>query len=115
MNGLSGLMGQGYNAAGGLSALYSDRASAVLGNGANRANVRTGGLSAITGANTALGQAQAGGVLGAAAARAAGAQNIANIGGEIFKVLAGGGGGAGSAGYVGAGGIPIPGSNPFIG
>jgi hypothetical protein len=72
-------MRQGYDAAGGITGLLSDRASAILGQGANRANVRSGGLSAITGANTQVGQAQAGGLIGSANARAAGANNIAGL------------------------------------
>ncbi len=83
ISGLSGLVSGGQNAAGGLSnltaGLGSDRASAILGTGANKANVRTGGLSAITGSNTEVGQAQAGGVLGAANARAAGANNLLSL------------------------------------
>jgi len=118
VNGLSALMGQGYNAAGGISGLLSDRASAILGQGANRANVRSGGLSAITGANTQVGQAQAGGLIGSANARAQGANNIAGLlTGGISTMLGRlplGGGGGGAAGYVGGGNIPIPGSNPYF-
>lgn len=90
---LSGLAASGQNAAGGLSnltaGLGSDRASAILGTGANKANVRTGGLSAITGSNTEVGQAQAGGILGAADAKAQGANNILNLLTTGAKLIAG--------------------------
>jgi hypothetical protein len=90
----------GYGAAGNLSGLASafgsDRASAILGTGANRGNVRSAGLSAITDANTQVGQAQSGGILGAAKARAAGANNILGlVTGGISKLLTGGFGGGG--------------------
>lgn len=79
---LSDLAGRGQDAAGNISSTLSsfakDKASALLGGGQNKANVRMGALSEITGANRGAATASATGLKQAADAKAAGAGNLLN-------------------------------------
>jgi hypothetical protein len=107
ISGLSGLMSQGYQGAQGLSGVVLGQGDAIMGNAANRANIRSGGMSAALGQNTQIGQAEAGGVLGAANARAAGANNVMGLittGAQMAMGIPpgsfGGGGGGGPARYM---------------
>ena len=118
VGGLSGLMNTGFQGAQGLPNIALGQGDLIYGNAGNKANTRVGGLSAITGSNTQIGQAQAGGVLGAAAARAAGANNFVNLlttGAKMAMGIPSFGGGGGGGGYVGSNGVPIPGVNPYFG
>lgn len=83
---LTGVSTRGQNAATDQSNIAlstgQSKAGALLGTGQNKANTRLGALSAITGANTAQGDARAGGITGAANAWTSGLQNISTIAGK---------------------------------
>jgi hypothetical protein len=83
--GLRDLANGGQNAAtaqSGLTAdVYGSKANALLGSGAARANVRAGGLNAITDANAQGGAAKAGGYINQANAWNGGISNLATLAG----------------------------------
>lgn len=87
---LAGLAGVGQNAAGNLSSIAMGRgqsegayqgaaADAVLGAAGARSNIRMAGLGAATGANTDIGAAQAGGIIGPANAWTNAATNLSTM------------------------------------
>lgn len=81
---LKDLVSGGQSAAAGQANIGGQRATSILGTGADRANVRLGGLNAVSNAVTEQGQAQAGGVIGAANAKAQGMNNLLSlIGGGV--------------------------------
>jgi hypothetical protein len=97
---LAGLAGVGQNAAGNLSSIAMNRgqtegayqgaaADALLGTAAGKANLRMAGTGAAMGANTDIGAAQAGGIIGPANAWTNAATNISTMlgygGGEGFS------------------------------
>jgi hypothetical protein len=97
---LAGLAGIGQNAAGNLSSIAMGQgqsegayqgaaADALLGAANSRAGIRNAGLGAVTGANSDIGAAQAGGIIGPANAWTNAATNLSTLlgygGGEGFS------------------------------
>lgn len=87
---LAGLAGIGQNAAGNLSSIATGRgqsegayqgaaADALLGAAGAKAGIRQGGLSSATGANTDIGAARAGGIIGPANAWTNAATNLSTM------------------------------------
>lgn len=80
---LTGLAGAGQQAGGTLSAMTGATsgsiADALLGTAANRANVRLGGLNAVTGANSDIGAARASGIVGGANSWNQGLTNLSQL------------------------------------
>lgn len=83
LNRLAGVAGAGQGAAGTLSSLAGATQGAIadttLGTAANRANLRLGGLNAITGANSDVGAAQAGGIINSANSWNQGLTNLSQL------------------------------------
>lgn len=80
---LTGVATRGQNAATNLSDIAGNaaqsKAGAMLGTGQNKANTRLGGLNAVTGANTAMGDARASGAVGTANAWNSGLTNLSTL------------------------------------
>lgn len=88
---ISQLVSGGQNAVTNQASIYGNEAGAVQGQGQDKANVRLGVLDAISNAISGQAAAQAGGVMGAANAKAAGTQNALSAIGNVGKFFLGGG------------------------
>lgn len=91
MDRISRLVTGGQQAATGQADIFGRQASARLGTGADKSNLRLGILDTISNAISGAAAARAGGTVGAANARAQGTGNVLSLLGNVGKFFLGGG------------------------